>query len=142
MFKNRRFKIQEVFGKYIDKFLKMFVDELNIYIMTWEEHLEHFSFMMLKLREVNLKLNLGKCEFTKTCVGILGHVVNREEHNQIKRKLRKYLNFQYLHLWLMSMHFFNLLVFTWIIGRGIPTYLCLSLDYQRRIQHFHVISLS
>jgi hypothetical protein len=72
----------------------------------------------------------------------LGHVVNREEHNQIKRKLRKYLNFQYLHLWLMSMHFFNLLVFTWIIGRGIPTYLCLSLDYQRRIQHFHVISLS
>jgi hypothetical protein len=79
--------IIEVFGKYIDKFLKMFVDDLNIYIMTWEEHLEHFSFMMFKLREVNLKLNLGKCEFTKTCVRILGHVVNREgQPNQRKIK--------------------------------------------------------
>ncbi len=46
--------------------------------MTWEEHLEHLSFMLLKLKEVDLKLNLGKCEFTKTCVGILGHIVNRE----------------------------------------------------------------
>jgi beta-glucosidase/6-phospho-beta-glucosidase/beta-galactosidase len=68
----------EVFGDYIDKFLKMFVDDLNMYITTWEEHLEHLSFMLLKLREVNLKLNLDKCEFTKTCVGILGHIVNRE----------------------------------------------------------------
>jgi hypothetical protein len=83
----------EVFGEYIDKFLKMFVDDLNIYIMTWEEHLEHLSFMLLKLREINLKLNLGKCEFTNTCVGILGHIVNKEGTQPNQRKIRAIIEF-------------------------------------------------
>jgi hypothetical protein len=83
----------EVFGEYIDKFLKMFVDDLNIYIMTWEEHLEHLSFMLLKLREVNLKLNLGKCEFTKTYVGIFGHIVNREGTQPNQRKIKAIIEF-------------------------------------------------
>jgi hypothetical protein len=29
----------EVFGKYMDKFLKVFVDDINIHSMTWEDHL-------------------------------------------------------------------------------------------------------
>lgn len=83
----------EVFGEYIDKFLKMFVDDLNIYIMTWKEHLEHLSFMLLKLREVNLKLNLGKCEFTKDYVGIFGHIVNRERIQPNQRKIKAIIGF-------------------------------------------------
>jgi len=31
----------KVFGKYMDKFLKVFIDDLNIHNMTWEDHLEH-----------------------------------------------------------------------------------------------------
>jgi hypothetical protein len=31
----------EVFGKYMDKFLKVFVDDFIIHNMTWEDHLEH-----------------------------------------------------------------------------------------------------
>ncbi len=61
--------------------------------MTREENLEHFSFMLLKLREVNLKLNLGKCEFTKTCVGILGHIVNREGTQPNQRKIKAIIEF-------------------------------------------------
>jgi hypothetical protein len=45
----------EVFEKYMDKFLNFFVDDFNIHNMTWEDHLEHFWFVLLKLMEVNLK---------------------------------------------------------------------------------------
>jgi hypothetical protein len=47
----------EVFRTYMDKFLKMFVDDFNIHSLTWEEHLEHLHFILMKLKEVNLKLN-------------------------------------------------------------------------------------
>jgi hypothetical protein len=68
----------KVFGEYMDKFLKVFVDDLNIHNRTWEDHLQHFCFVMMKLREVNLKFNLNKCEFAKTSIGFLSHVVSRE----------------------------------------------------------------
>lgn len=68
----------EVFGNYMDKFLKVFVDELNIHNMPWENNLNHFLFLPLKLKVVNLKLNLNKCEFAKTSIEFLGHVVNKD----------------------------------------------------------------
>jgi hypothetical protein len=68
----------EVFGKYMEKFLKVFVDDLNIHNMTWEDHLEHLWFVLLKLREVNLKLSPRKCEYVKTSIGFLGHVLSRD----------------------------------------------------------------
>lgn len=68
----------EVYEKYMDKILKVFVDDLNIHNMTWEDHLEHLWFVLLKLREVNLKLSFRKCEFAKTSIGFIGHVVSRD----------------------------------------------------------------
>jgi hypothetical protein len=47
--------MSEVFEDLGDKFLKVFVDDLNIYSESWEEHLQHL--------EVNLKLNLNKSCF-------------------------------------------------------------------------------
>jgi hypothetical protein len=37
----------EVFGIYLDKFLKFFVDDLNVHNITWEEHLEHLCHVLL-----------------------------------------------------------------------------------------------
>jgi len=66
------------FKAYMDKFSKVFVNDLNIHNLTWEEHLDHLRFVVMKLREVNLKLNLSKFEFTKTNICFLKHIVNRE----------------------------------------------------------------
>jgi hypothetical protein len=55
----------KVFGEYMDKFLKVFVNDLNVHNTMWETYLEHLRFVLLKLREVNLKLNPSKCEFAK-----------------------------------------------------------------------------
>ncbi len=62
----------------MDKFLKVFVDDFNIHSLTWEEHLEHLHFVLMKLKEVNLKLNPNKWEFTKTNICFLGHIVSKE----------------------------------------------------------------
>lgn len=70
------------------------MDDLNIHSMTWENHLQHLQFMMMKLREVNLKLNPSKCEFVKTSIRFLGHVVNIKGTQSFQRKVKaitKYL---------------------------------------------------
>jgi hypothetical protein len=40
----------QTFGVYMDKFLKVFIDDLNIHNLTWDEHLEHIRFVLIKLR--------------------------------------------------------------------------------------------
>jgi hypothetical protein len=37
----------KVFGEYLNKFLKVFVDDLNIHSHSWEQHLEHLCFVLL-----------------------------------------------------------------------------------------------
>jgi putative transposase len=49
-----------VFKELGDKFLKVFVDDLNVHSECWEDHLRHLDAVLSKLREVNLKLNPGK----------------------------------------------------------------------------------
>ncbi len=67
-----------VFKELGDKFLKVFVDDLNIHSENWEDHLQHLEAVLAKLREVNLKLNPGKCCFATRSIVFLGHVVSRE----------------------------------------------------------------
>lgn len=78
----------EIFGNYMDKFLNFFVGDFNIHNMTWKDNLNHFLFVLLKLKVMNLKLNLSKCEFAKTNIGFIGHVVSRDgtQPNQQKNK--------------------------------------------------------
>jgi hypothetical protein len=65
-----------VFKELGDKFLKLFVDDLNVHSESWEDHLRHLEAVLSKLREVNLKLNPGKCCFVARSITFLGHVVS------------------------------------------------------------------
>ncbi len=67
-----------VFKELGGEFLKVFVDDLNIHSENWETHLRHLEAVLAKLREVNLKLNLGKCSFAARSIAFLGHVVSNE----------------------------------------------------------------
>jgi hypothetical protein len=70
--------MSSVFEELGDKFLKVFVDDLNIHSKNWEDHLQHLGAVLSKLREVNLKLNPSKCCFAAESIVILGHVVSKE----------------------------------------------------------------
>jgi hypothetical protein len=70
--------MSSVFKELGDKFLKVFVDDLNIHSEDWEDHLQHLEVVLSKLREVNLKLNPSKCCFAAKSITFLGHMVSNE----------------------------------------------------------------
>jgi hypothetical protein len=67
-----------VFKELGGEFLKVFVDDLNVHSEVWEDHLRHLEAVLVKLREVNLNLNPGKCCFAARSIAFLGHVVSHE----------------------------------------------------------------
>jgi hypothetical protein len=83
----------EVFKDLGNKFLKAFVDDLNMHNKSWEEHLQHLDAMFYKFKEVNLKLNPNKCCFTAKNITFLGHVVNKEGTKLDPGKIEVILHF-------------------------------------------------
>ncbi len=68
----------EVFKDLGTRFLKVFVDDLNVHSESWGKHLQHLDKVLCRLREVNLKLNPNKCCFVKKEITFLGHIVSKE----------------------------------------------------------------
>ena len=56
----------------------MSLDDIIIYSSTFEKHLERLGTVFARLKEHNLKLKASKCEFFKSKVSYLGHVVSEE----------------------------------------------------------------
>jgi hypothetical protein len=85
--------MMKVFGIYLDKFLKVFVDDLNVNNVTWEKHLEHMCYVLLQLKEVNLKLNLSKCDFANSNLTFLQHVVSCDKTQPDFKKIKVVIDF-------------------------------------------------
>ena len=45
---------------------------------SFEEHLNHLDIVFRKLRDANLMLNLDKCEFGKSQIKFLGHIISAD----------------------------------------------------------------
>ena len=56
----------------------IYLDDIVIFSSTFQEHLEHLEAVFSRLAEHNLKLKASKCEFLKSEVTYLGHVVSEE----------------------------------------------------------------
>jgi hypothetical protein len=82
-----------VFKELGDKFLKVFVDNLNVHIENWEDRLQHLEAIHSKFREVNLKLNPGKCCFAVESIVFLGYEVNKEGTKPDPKKIDAMLHF-------------------------------------------------
>jgi hypothetical protein len=85
--------MSEVFKDLGSKFLKVFVDDLNIHNGSWGEHLQHLDMVLCKLREVNLKLNPNKCCFAVKNITFLGHVVSESGTKPDLGKIEAFLHF-------------------------------------------------
>lgn len=70
----------EMFQKWMQQFLKVFVDVLNVHNTSWFKHMKHLCIVLTRLREVllNLKLNPSKCVFIAKSIKFLGHVINKK----------------------------------------------------------------
>ncbi len=85
--------MSEVFKDFGNKFLKVFVDDLNVHSGSWREHLQHLDMVLSKLREVNLKLNPKKCCFAAKSIAFLGHVVSENGTRPDPGKVEAVLHF-------------------------------------------------
>ena len=56
----------KLFFKYLDHFLVFWMDDLVIYSKTEEEHLKHIQLVFDKFQEVEIKLKMPKCNFSKS----------------------------------------------------------------------------
>ena len=55
----------------------IYLDDVIIFSTTFEEHLDRLDAVFTRLKEHNLKLKASKCEFMKSRVTYLGHVVSQ-----------------------------------------------------------------
>jgi hypothetical protein len=85
--------MSKVFKDLGSKFLKVFVDDLNVHNKSWEEHLQHLDVVFFKLKEVNLKLNPNKCCFATKNITFLNHVVSKEGTKLNLDKIETILHF-------------------------------------------------
>jgi hypothetical protein len=68
--------MNNLFMKYLDKFVVVFIDDILVYSEAEEEPEEHLRLVLEKLRANQLYTEFSKCEFWLTEVVFLGHVIS------------------------------------------------------------------
>jgi hypothetical protein len=76
-----------VFLDHVDRHLAVFIDDLNIYSLTFGEHLVHIQQIFEKCRKYRLKLKKKKCNFACERLEFLGHVVGTDGLTVDERKV-------------------------------------------------------
>jgi hypothetical protein len=56
-------------------FAKCYIDDIIVFSLTLGDHMHHYQKVFGKLKEHNLKLHPGKCQFFRTHVKYLGHMI-------------------------------------------------------------------
>lgn len=69
--------MNRIFNPYLDEFVVVFIDDILIYSMFDQEHVEHLRIVLQILKENELYAKLSKCEFWLREVSFLGHVISR-----------------------------------------------------------------
>jgi hypothetical protein len=67
--------MNDVFGPFLDDFVIVYLDDIIIFNRTWDEHVRHVKQVLDTLQRENLYVKLSKCEFGKTALVYLGHIV-------------------------------------------------------------------
>lgn len=70
--------MNNIIGKYLDKFGLVFINDIFIYSWNEEEHKEQFKLVLRILRENQLYAKFSKCDLYKTIIQYLGHVISKE----------------------------------------------------------------
>eukprot|EP00253_Pinus_taeda_P029921 PITA_29921 len=70
--------MNNVFRKYLDQFVQVFLDDILIYSKNKKEHEDHLRIVLSCLRERQLYGKLSKCSFFQERIHYLGHIISGE----------------------------------------------------------------
>ena len=68
--------MNNIFSRYLDKFILVFIDDILVYSKNKEEHEEHLRVVLQVLREHQLYAKFSKCDFYKPHIKYLGHIIS------------------------------------------------------------------
>ena len=64
-----------------------YLDDIIIFSKNEKEQLEHLTTIFQRLKEAGLKLKRSKCDFIKTQIQYLGHLISSNEIQPLPEKL-------------------------------------------------------
>ena len=70
--------MNEVLKRFLGKFVIVYLDDIQIFSKTKEEHLEHIRQVLQRLKEEKLLINLKKCSFMQEEIVYLGFVISTD----------------------------------------------------------------
>ena len=80
--------MNNVFSRYLDKFVLVFFDDILIYSKNEEEHEEHLRLTLHLLREHQLYAKLSKCDFYKDRIQYLVHIISKRVYLWTLKRLK------------------------------------------------------
>ena len=73
--------MNDLFRPFINEFVLVYIDDILVFSKSWNEHVCHVKKVFDVLKKEKFYVKLSKCEFRKTSLGYLGHIVG---HGQLK----------------------------------------------------------
>jgi hypothetical protein len=67
--------MNNVFMPFLDDFVIVYLDNILVFSGTWDEHVRHVKQVLDTLQREKIYVKLSKCEFGKTKLAYLGHIV-------------------------------------------------------------------
>jgi hypothetical protein len=86
--------MNDIFRKWLDDFVVVYIDDILIYNSSLEEHEEHLRQVFQRLRENKLYAKLEKCEFGVKEVDFLGHRITQEGLKMDDHKVKAILDWE------------------------------------------------
>ena len=74
------------------KYTMVYIDDINVYSSTWEDHLKHLEEVFKRLRKAGLKINPDKCHFGTQELQFLGYIVGINGIKPDESKIEKVKN--------------------------------------------------
>ncbi|GBG77141.1 hypothetical protein CBR_g23467 [Chara braunii] len=68
--------MNDLFRPWLDRFVVVYLDDILVFSKTLQEHQGHLRQVLEKLREANFKIDAKKCDWAKTQVLYLGHILD------------------------------------------------------------------
>ena len=84
--------MNDVLKHFIDDFVIVYLDGILAFSKTWEYHLKHVNHNLDVLKRENLYVKLSKCEFGKTSLNYLCHIIGGGELKIDPSKVKVIMN--------------------------------------------------